>query len=128
MRIKAQHRDGFTEHLLKWTLETDVDSEVAHVSSRWFAPNGNGTAEFNIPFDGSILRTNIAAMDALQESYSLPMTDCGMLILEIERDGKVRTWDLYGCEGLLEDHPELEPFFEFWRPLSNAIESKLALR
>ncbi len=125
MRIKAQHRDGFTAHILTWTLETDVDSSIAHVVARWF-PDGN--AEFDLPFDNTPLLANLAAMDKLDSSYTVGVEDVGMAILEIEREGIPRTWNMYGREALLEEHPEVEPFFRFWRPISNAIESKLALR
>ena len=126
MRIKAGNDDGgFTRHCLKWTLETEVNADLARVSARW----RGGNADFEIPFDGSTLLANLAAMDDLNASYSLFVKDGGSISLEIERDGSIRTWAIHHfvLDELLIAHPELEPFFRFWQPISAAIESELAL-
>ena len=127
MKLKAQHDDGgFSGRGLKWTLETEVGSDLAQVSASWHG----GNADFEIPFDGSILLANLAAMDDLNESYSTFTKDAGSIALEIERDGSIRRWDIhdFGHDGLLSDYPEVEPFFRFWRPISAAIDSEVALR
>ncbi len=66
-------------------------------------------------------------LEKLDEHYSCGCEDSCTLTLKLIEDKKMRVWELDGGEGLLEEHPELEPFFRFWRSISRAIESRLAL-
>ena len=89
-------------------------------------PGDRHRATFEIPIDLTQITGELPRLERLNEEYDFPCTDLCTIELRVFIGNGRHQWRLYGGEGLLSIHPELEVFFRIWRPIDRAVERQVA--
>ena len=126
MNLTAWYHDGFTADLLRWQLE--ASGGMAIVEATWFASpkRGQRTIELGFP-DDRILHFAGLARDSADE-YDGGWDDTSTYGFEVELKGqRYKASISEGTAWTPKQKIEVERFRTVWRPLSEQIESLLAI-
>ena len=126
MKLRATHIDGFTEQLLRWTLE--AQSGAAIVEASWRGRNGHEEKIFEMVFPDSRIREISEALADLRSFYDggvddFPQFSMSTEIGSINRHVIVRA----GVKWPPEDERFVDRFMQVWRPLSRDVESLIKI-
>ena len=127
MRLIARHHDGFTEHLLSWTL-TAESGGTAKVNGSWLAGGRGKQQSFTIPFPLTRLERIADVLQTLKPKYDDGTDDAGHYSLQIETSDQTFATDLFvGMDFEPEDQQDVDAFMAIWSPISRDVEAQVAL-
>jgi hypothetical protein len=126
MKLTARHNDGFTTHLVRWTLSA-VDG-MASVTVQWFNGSGRETRKFTMPFSDTMIQSVANAIDGLQPMYAGTTDDFPDYELCVESDERMLRTIVYDSIDWDDNvKPEIERFMNVWLPIFRVVERNLAL-
>lgn len=124
MRWTARHRDGFTEHLLRFDLRGAggrVEGDAC-----WFQPGpGSASCRLRFDLDEARIAAAVPALRLMDEAYAAGWTDMDDRTLTVEVDGEAIRRHAYGAGVLVADRPELRPFVELFDWLEAEVLARL---
>jgi hypothetical protein len=127
MRLIARHHDGFTDHLLSWTL-TAEGGGTAKVDASWLAGDSGEQQSFTIPFPVSRLARIADVLRTLKPKYDGRTDDAGHYSLQIETSDQTFATDFFvGMDFEPQDQEDVDAFMAIWSPISRAVEAQVAL-
>lgn len=137
MLLRAEYRDGFTEHLLRWELIAQAGTVL--VRAEWFAhgePDDTAHSEFRFSLDDQQIQRIFETLDPLEEKYDAGCDDVESSEFCVERDRTIRR-QVHGgfqlrrrvCGGFIlgGELPGIDAFFSVWDPIQREVESRLQL-
>lgn len=127
MRLIARHHDGFTEHLLSWTLTAEGDG-TAKVNASWLAGDRGKQQSVTVPFPLTRLKRIADVLQTLKPKYDDDTDDAGHYSLQIETSDQTYATELFcrvDCEP--EDQQDVDTFMAIWIPISRDVEAQVAL-
>lgn len=120
MRFTAQHSDGFTERLLRYTVS--YCEGVAELEASWFRPEPRTKCyRATFPLDIEPLVRSLPALRLMAPDYEATWEDLDLKVLDIESPQEALRVRVYGGGVLQAAHPELQPWFEVWRWLEEQV-------
>jgi hypothetical protein len=124
VRWTAEHFDGFTERLLRYTLR--FESGVAELEASWFHPEPS-TRGFRkqFAFDDAPLVRALPALQLMRERYESSWEDMDTKALVVESGGSVIRYHVNGGDMLVRDQPELRAFLDLFEWLEGQVVAHL---
>lgn len=126
MKLIAEHFDGFTEHLVSWTLE--ASDNVASINASWLQKGARTRKKFVLDFPNARIESVATAIDGLKSNYNGQVDDFPTYSLCVTVDDDERKTIVHaGISWPKEVKPEIDAFMRVWRPISRDVERLLAL-
>ncbi len=126
MKLTAHHRDGFTEHLLRWMLV--AENGVAYVTARWFDGAGGATREFNFDFPDNRIDAIADKLRGLKPSYDGMTDDFPDYEISIELPNEtIRVHVADSIEWDDQQQTDIDRFMEAWSMIYRDVERALAI-
>jgi len=116
MKWTAEHYDGFSSRLLRYTLN-GVDG-LAELEAKWFQPGRHRSdcaVKAAIELDDAPIRGILPLLRSMNPSYECGWDDLCQDSLTIEIDDEVINRSVRGGGILGERHPELRPFLKLFK-------------
>lgn len=126
MYLRAEHFDGFSEHLVCWVLEASHGTAIVEAS--WRGHGDRTERVFEIDFPVSRIKECAEVLAELKPVYDGHVDDFPKYSLSVtEGDYKLSTKVLAGVKWPDEDKAAVDSFMRVWRPLYSDIEELLAI-
>lgn len=126
MKLFARHNDGFTTHLVQWTLTASNGS--ASVTANWFNGSGRESRTLTMPFSDDVIHSVATAIDGLRPTYEGTTDDFPDYELRVESQYGTLCTHVYDSIGWDDDvKPEIDRFMSVWKPIFRDVERALAI-
>ena len=126
MQLRAEHVDGFTEHLVRWVLEATDGS--ATIEASWHTAEGRVERIFEIDFPDSQIETCATTLAKLKPKYDGCVDDFPKFLLSVTGgDHELCTRVNTGINWSEEDKAGVDAFMMVWRPIYSEVERLLAI-
>jgi hypothetical protein len=126
MKLRAEHFDGFTEHLVSWTL--NAEGNTATIVASWSQSGGRKQKTYSVDFPDSRIEQIAAALLGLKSKYDGHVDDFPTYALCVNtNDGELKTVIHAGINWPEDEKPAVAKFMSVWRPISREVENLLSL-
>jgi hypothetical protein len=126
MLLRAEHFDGFSEHLVAWVLEAADGAAIIEAS--WFSKGGRIEQIFEMDFSDMRIQACAEALAQLKPVYDghvddFPRHKLSVTYHQQTLSTKVRA----GVSWTDEDKVSVDTFMRVWRPIYSDVEKLLAI-
>jgi hypothetical protein len=126
MKLTARHNDGFTTHLLHWTLTASNGS--ATVTANWFTGSERECRTLTIPFSDDTIKSVATAIVGLRPTYEGTTDDFPDYELRVDSEQRTLCTRVYDSIGWDDDvKPEIDRFMSVWKSIFRDVERALAI-
>lgn len=126
MQLKAEHIDGFSEHLLNWVLVASHGTAI--IDASWLDARRRIERTFQMEFPDSRIVFCASVLADLKGLYDGHVDDFPKHELSVTDGSRVLATKVHAGIGWPEeDRAAVESFMRVWRPLYSDVEKLLAI-
>ena len=126
MQLRAEHLDGFTEHLVAWVLEAAGGSAILDAS--WYANGRRIERTLEMDFKVSRIDKCVDALSKLKPEYDGRVDDFPTYLLSVKIDDCILATKIHaGINWPEDDRRDIDTFMNVWRPIYSDVERVLAI-
>lgn len=126
MKLRASHYDGFSEHLVRWTLE--AEDHTATIAASWFQNGKRSEMTYTMDFPDSRIEHVAKALTGLKSKYDGHIDDFPKHLLSVTTAaGELSTLVRAGIDWPDDERADVDTFMKVWRPIYSDVDKLLAL-
>lgn len=125
MKLIAEHFDGYTTGMLRWTLT--AEHGIATVAARWIERTARRRRAFRFPFTDARIAEVADLIRGLKPLYDGMVDDLPVYSLYVSTDSEqlqIRVYESFEWSDELA--AEIERFYRAWKPIDAEVEHAIA--